>query len=69
MLDPLSGEFESEQIGSFFSFAKATDEMLLLWRGILDQVRNSRLVIKSKICSIPSGQKMLRQRLQRLKGS
>ena len=26
MLDPLSGEFESEQIGSFFSFAKATDE-------------------------------------------
>ncbi len=26
MLDPLSGEFESEQIGSFFSFAKAADE-------------------------------------------
>ena len=26
MLDPLSGEFESEQIGSFFSFAKAVDE-------------------------------------------
>ena len=52
--------------GSFNNFAKVTDEMLLLWRGILDQVRNSRLVIKSKICSIPSGQKMLRQRLQRL---
>ena len=26
MLDPLSGEFESEQIGSFFSFARAQDE-------------------------------------------
>ena len=26
MLDPLSGEFGSEQIGSFFSFAKAADE-------------------------------------------
>lgn len=26
MLDPLSGKFESEQIGSFFSFAKAADE-------------------------------------------
>ncbi|MBQ3478418.1 MAG: hypothetical protein IJH25_09615 [Clostridia bacterium] len=26
MLDPLSGEFESEQIGSFFSFTKAADE-------------------------------------------
>ena len=26
MLDPLSGEFESEQIGSFYSFAKAIDE-------------------------------------------
>jgi len=26
MLDPQSGAFESEQIGSFFSFAKAVDE-------------------------------------------
>ena len=52
--------------GSFNNFAKVTDEMLLLWRGILDQVRNSKLVIKSKICSIPSGERLLRQRLQRL---
>ena len=26
MLDPGTGQFESEQIGSFFSFAKAADE-------------------------------------------
>ena len=52
--------------GSFNNFAKVTDEMLLLWRGILDQVRNSKLVIKGKICSIPSGQQILRQRLQKL---
>ena len=52
--------------GSFNNFAKATDEMLLLWRGILDQVRDSKLVIKSKICSIPSGQQLLRERLKRL---
>lgn len=52
--------------GSFNNIAKVTDEMLLLWRGILDQVRNSKLVIKGKLCSIPSGEQLLRRRLQRL---
>ncbi|SFT57994.1 Predicted O-linked N-acetylglucosamine transferase, SPINDLY family [Selenomonas sp. GACV-9] len=52
--------------GSFNNFAKVTDETLLLWRGILDQVRDSRLVIKGKICSIPSGQAIVKERLMRL---
>ena len=52
--------------GSFNNFAKVTDETLLLWRGILDQVRGSRLVIKGKICSIPSGIGLLHKRLRRL---
>ena len=52
--------------GSFNHFAKVTDETLLLWRGILDQVPDSRLVIKGKVCSIPSGQEIVRKRLSRL---
>lgn len=52
--------------GSFNNFAKVTDETLLLWRGILDQVKDSRLVIKGKICSIPSGEDIVRGRLKRL---
>lgn len=52
--------------GSFNHFAKVTDETLLLWRGILDQVPDSRLVIKGKVCSIPSGQEIVRKRLARL---
>lgn len=52
--------------GCFNNFAKATDELLLLWRGILEQVRGSRLVIKSKICSVPSGRKLVQQRLAKL---
>ena len=52
--------------GSFNNFAKVTDETLLMWRSILDQVADSRLVIKGKICSIPSGQAIVRDRLARL---
>ncbi|MCR5756564.1 MAG: hypothetical protein K6F95_01480 [Selenomonas sp.] len=52
--------------GSFNNLAKVTDETLLLWRGILDQVRSSKLVLKGKICSIDSGKAILRERLKRL---
>ena len=52
--------------GSFHNLAKVTDETLLLWRGILDQVRSSKLVLKGKICSIESGRAILRDRLKRL---
>lgn len=41
--------------GSFNNFAKVSDETLLLWRAILEQVPRSRLVIKGKIASIPDG--------------
>ena len=49
--------------GSFNNFAKVTDEMLLLWRGILDAVRDSKLVIKGKIASIDAGLHYAKQRL------
>ena len=52
--------------GSFNNIAKVTDEVLLLWRGILEQVRGSRLVIKGKMCSIPSGRAFLQARLKKL---
>lgn len=52
--------------GSFNNFAKVTDEILLLWRGILESVRDSRIVIKSKICSIDDGKDFLKKRLSLL---
>ncbi len=52
--------------GCFNNFAKVTDDMICLWRGALERVRDSRLVIKGKVCSIPSGQKLVRERLMRL---
>ncbi|MBR2216092.1 MAG: hypothetical protein IJ849_10080 [Selenomonadaceae bacterium] len=52
--------------GSFNNVAKLTDELLCIWRSIMDRVRQSRLVIKGKICSIPEGRTILRERLRRL---
>lgn len=52
--------------GSFNNFAKVTDEMLLLWRGILESVRGSKLVIKGKIASIDSGIHFAKKRLSML---
>ena len=52
--------------GCFNNFAKVTDDMICLWRGILERVQDSRLIIKGKLCSIPSGQEILRDRLARL---
>ena len=52
--------------GSFNNFAKVSDEVLYLWRAILEQMPESILVIKSKICSIESGQRIVMKRLQRM---
>ena len=52
--------------GSFNNFAKVTDETLLLWRGILESVHDSRVVIKGKICSIDAGKDFLKKRLSLL---
>ena len=49
--------------GSFNNFAKVTDEVLLLWRGILDAVPGARLVIKGKIASIDAGLHYVKHRL------
>ena len=52
--------------GSFNNFAKVTEDMLYLWRAILEKVEDARLVIKGKICSIPQGEAIVKERLQNL---
>ena len=52
--------------GSFNNCAKITDDMLYLWRAILEQVQDSRLIIKGKLCSIPSGRAILENRLRKM---
>ena len=52
--------------GSFNNFAKVTDEILNLWRAILEKIPKSILVIKSKICSIEQGREIVRERLQKI---
>lgn len=52
--------------GSFNNFSKVTDEILSAWKKILSEVKNSRLVIKSKICSIEQGREILTERLEKI---
>lgn len=54
--------------GSFNSFAKVTDEMLVQWRNILQAVPDSKMVIKCKLCSVPAGQAIIRKRFKRVGG-
>lgn len=49
--------------GSFNNFAKVTRETLLLWRGVLEAVPDSRFIIKGKIASIPDGIEEAKSRL------
>ncbi|MBR5914086.1 MAG: hypothetical protein IKZ58_06980 [Selenomonadaceae bacterium] len=50
--------------GSFNNFAKVSDAVLYAWRAILEEVPDSRLVIKGKICSIDSGVEILMDKLK-----
>lgn len=45
--------------GSFNNFSKVSEDVLQLWRSILDRVPRARLLIKSKIASIPSGREIV----------
>ena len=53
------------KFGSFNNFSKVSDDMLALWRGVLERMKGARLVVKSKICSIAAGRKIVKERLQR----
>jgi len=52
--------------GSFNNFTKTTDEILCLWKQILDQVQGSRLLLKSKIFASEEGCVKVRKRLQKI---
>lgn len=52
--------------GSFNNFTKTTDEMLALWQQILDQVPDSRLLLKSKIFGSEEGCDKVKNRLQKM---
>ena len=45
--------------GSFNNLAKLTDETLLCWRAILDQVPRSRIIFKGKMLSVPDGRQQI----------
>ncbi len=52
--------------GCFNNFAKVSDDVLYAWRSVLEQVKDAHLVIKGKLCSIPDGIGIIRDRLQKL---
>lgn len=52
--------------GSFNNFAKVSEDLLYVWRAILDGVPRSRLIIKSKICSLDDGKEIVRDRLKKM---
>lgn len=51
--------------GSFNNFNKVTDEVLCLWRQVLDAVPGARLLVKSKIFDHGEGRAMVAERLAR----
>ncbi|MBR6711980.1 MAG: hypothetical protein IKI76_03190 [Selenomonadaceae bacterium] len=52
--------------GCFNNFAKVSEEVLYMWRAILDGVPRSRLILKGKIFSIDDGKKLVRARLLKM---
>ena len=51
--------------GSFNNFNKVTDEVLCLWRQVLDAVPGARLLVKSRIFDHGEGRAMVAERLAR----
>ena len=51
---------------SFNNFAKVSDDVLYVWRAILDGVPRSRLILKGKIFSLDDGKAIVRERFKRL---
>ncbi|TYZ28995.1 hypothetical protein FZ041_06715 [Selenomonas caprae] len=52
--------------GVFNRYLKITDEMLLLWREIMAQIPDSRLLLKSELFGEPAAQLMVQKRLREL---
>ena len=52
--------------GSFNNFTKVNDEMLKIWREILQKVDNSKLILKSNVFDSSYGREIINTRLKKL---
>ena len=52
--------------GSFNNFAKVSDDVLYMWRAILDGVPRSRLILKGKIFSLDDGKSFVTEKLRKM---
>lgn len=51
---------------SFNNFAKINEEILYLWRAILERVPHSRLILKNKLCSLDEGKGIIKEKLSKM---
>jgi len=52
--------------GSFNNFAKVSDDVLYMWRAILDGVPRSRLILKGKIFSLDDGKAIVKEKFRKM---
>ena len=52
--------------GCFNNFAKINEDLLYLWRAILERVPHSRLILKNKICSLDEGRELVKEKLSKM---
>ena len=52
--------------GSFNNFAKVSEDVLYIWRAILDGVPHSRLILKGKIFSLDDGKALVKEKFRRM---
>lgn len=52
--------------GSFNNFAKVSDDVLYMWRAILDGVPHSRMILKGKIFSLDDGQELIKEKFRKM---
>ncbi|MBR4643477.1 MAG: hypothetical protein IKO74_12300 [Selenomonadaceae bacterium] len=52
--------------GSFNNFAKVSEDVLYIWRAILDGVPGSRLILKGKIFSLDDGKALVKNKLRKM---
>ena len=52
--------------GSFNNFAKVSEDVLYIWRAILDGVAHSRLILKGKIFSLDDGKELVKEKLRKM---
>lgn len=52
--------------GSFNNFAKVNEDVLYMWRAILDGVPRSRLILKGKIFSLDDGKEIAKEKMRKM---